>query len=195
MKINFLISLVLFFSLMAQARTFEVTENGPDVLIPIGIWKKFGDIGGKDSVAFAPIVVRLAEKTPGVLVDPDIEIKLPRGGGQVDLSQFVTGKQGTFHVFFQFEEMKDSANSSVYFISRARKRDLDNEIWGAGCNKYMDIKNDFLKRGQQQGIEVNTTRNRHLSVLGGTFFFSHGPQISQVTFTDSQQSQFFCESK
>jgi hypothetical protein len=46
---------------------------------------------------------------------------------------------------------------------------------------------------------VNKTRNRHLTLLGGTFVFSvnDGKQmrISQVTFTDSRNPEYFCGEK
>jgi hypothetical protein len=58
----------------------------------------------------------------------------------------------------------------------------------------MDIKKFIYGEGRTKGIEVNTTRARHVSVLGGTFFFSSGKQVTQVTFKDTQQGHLFCES-
>jgi hypothetical protein len=141
------------------------------------------------------MTVRLVEKTPGVLVEPEIEIKFSRGGGTVDLSQFVKNQQGTFTVSFDLSEMNDPEKFKAYFISRARKRKIEGEVWGAGCHKYMDIKAFALQSEKKKnGIEVNTTRNRHDSLLGGTFFFALGQQVTQVTFVDSQQPQLFCDS-
>lgn len=184
----------LLLPLSVFAKKVELTDNGPDVKIPTKIWDHFGEFTGKDSITFSSVKVRLVEKTPGVLVEPEVEIKLPRGGGQIDLSQFVVDKQGTFRVFFDLEEMTDEKELKAYFISRARKRKIDGEVWGAGCNKYMNIKPFMTGAGQKTGIEVNTTRLRHLSVLGGTFFFSSGPLVTQVTLTDSKQSHLFCDS-
>ena len=181
--------------MLAQARTYEFTENGPDVKIPLQIWEKFGAIGSKDTVSFVPIALRLKEKTSGVLTDPEIEIKFPRGGGQIDLAQFVKDQQGTFLVSFQFETATEKEKTLVYFVSRARKRKLDSEVWGAGCNRFMNLQDYFNSHQAKDGFEVNTTRNRHLSVIGGTFFFAQGPQISQVTFFDSRYPQLFCDSK
>ncbi len=188
--------LLIFFGLLwifpCAARTIEMTDTGPDVRIPTKIWEKVGSIEPKDAVTFSTITVKLVEKTSGVLIDPELEIKLPRGGGEIDLSQLVRG-QGTFRVFFEFEETENKDKMQIYFVSKARKRKIDGEIWGAGCKKFMDLKNYLLKAGKEKGIEVNTTRNRHDSVLGGTFFFLMGRQVTQVTFTDHQQPQLFCE--
>lgn len=185
---------VLTFSSWTQAKVYEMSESGSDIKVPIQIWDQFGPVGGKDSVSFSVVKVRLVEKTPGVLVEPEVEIKFPRGGGEIDLADFVKAQQGTFRVFFDLEDEGTGDQMRAYFISRARKRKLDGEVWGAGCNKYMDIKKFILGEGKTKGIEVNTTRSRHDSVLGGTFFFSSGHQVTQVTFKDSQQSHLFCDS-
>lgn len=184
---------LLALPLVSSARTYELTETGPDARIPTEIWKKIEVVEGRDTMTFSLVKVRLVEKTPGVLVDPEVIIQLPRGGGEIDLSKFVRDMQGTFRVFFELEEMTDETKMNAFFVSQARKRRIDGEIWGAGCNKYMDILSFILKDGKTKGIEVNTTRNRHLSVLGGHFFFSMKNQVTQVTFTDSQQSHLFCE--
>ncbi len=178
----------------AKAKVFEMSEYGNDIKIPIQIWDQFGSVGGKDGITFAPLKVRLVEKTPDILVEPEVEVKFPRGGGEIDLSNFVKNKSGTFRVFFDLEDVAADDKMKVYFISRARKRKIDGQVWGAGCNKYMDIKKYILGKGQKEGIEVNTTRFRHDSVLGGTFFFANGNQVTQVTFRDSQQSHLFCDS-
>lgn len=185
---------VLIFQVSTQARLFEISETGPDVRIPSELWKKIGGDEGKDTVTFSTLKVRLVEVTKGVLVDPVVEIQMPRGGGEIDLSQFVRGDKGTFQVFFDLEEMPDEEKLQAYFVSRARKRKIDNEVWGSGCHKYMDIRSFILKDGKKKGIEVNVTRNRHLSVLGGSFVFAMAKQVTQVNFTDSHQPHLFCGS-
>jgi len=187
----FLLSILSF---QASAKVFEMSESGADVKIPIQIWDQFAPVGGKESVSFSSLTVRLVEKSPGVLIDSEVEVKFPRGGGEIDLASFVKGQSGTFHVFFQLEDAGPDDQMRAYFISRARKRKIDGEVWGAGCNKFMNIKNYIFGEGRTKGIVVNTTRNRHDSVLGGTFFFSNGNQVTQVTFKDSSQAHLFCDS-
>lgn len=177
----------------SKVKTFEFAVTGPDIRIPSAIWKQIGGDEGKDTVTFAPIKVRLVEKTPGTLLEPEIEIQLPRGGGQIDLSKFVKNQTGTFEVFFDFEEDLNSEKFHAFFVSQARKRKLDGEIWGAGCNKYMDIKKFILNEASKKGLKVNVTRSRHDSVLGGSFIFALAQhQVTQVTFTDSHQPHLFC---
>ncbi len=184
------------FSRMAQAemKVFDMTETGADIPVPSQVWKEIDSVvRSKDAITFAPLKIRLVEKTPQVLIEPEILINLPRGGGEIDLSRFVQDKQGTFAVFFEFEEIKDEYEMKAYYISQAKKRKLDHEVWGAGCHKFMDIKNFILKSGKSKGLEVNTTRSRHDSVLGGSFVFAFNHQVTQVTFKDSKQPQLFCD--
>ena len=185
---------IFFWVLTASAKNLIVTDNGPEVFLPNGIWEGFGKIEGKDSIAYSVVQVKLTEKTSGVLISPEVVLKLPRGGGQVDLAQYVNNIQGTFRVSFELEEMSDPSTTKAFFVSRTRKRKIDGEVWGSGCNKYVDIHTFFANVGRKTGIEVNTTRNRHISVLGGTFFFSAGPLVTQVTFIDSVQEKLFCKS-
>jgi hypothetical protein len=158
--------IILLFSSSSFGKIYEMTENGADVKIPIKIWELLGNVEGKDTINFAAAQIRLVE---------------------------MRGTQGTFKVFFELAELQDNEKLHAFFISRAKKRRIDGEVWGAGCNKYMDIKWFLLNEGKTKGFEVNTTRHRHLSVLGGTFFFAMAKQVTQVTFIDSQQSHLFCE--
>lgn len=179
---------------MSFAKIIEFEEQGPDVQIPISIWNQFGAVGGKNAIVFTTVTVRLKEKNPGVLIDSEIIFKFPRGGGEIDFSKYVKAESaGTFYVFFEFDEIPVKEKQKAYFVSQARKRKIDDDVWGAGCNKYMDIKNFIYGPGLKTGIEVNTTRNRHLSVLGGTFFFANDNKVAQVSFKDSTQAQLMCE--
>jgi hypothetical protein len=196
MNLNWTLALLFSFSIyrvQAEPKVFEMTETGADIRVPNGVWKQIDTLSaGKESITFAPVRVRLVEKTPQVLIEPEILIHLSRGGGEIDLSRFVNDKQGTFSVFFEFEEIKDEFQMKAFFVSQAKKRKIDDEVWGAGCHKFMDVKNFLLKGGKTKGIEVNTTRNRHVSVLGGHFVFAMNHEVTQVTFTDSKQPQLFC---
>lgn len=177
----------------APAKIFELAGTGADIRIPSAIWTQIGGVEGKDNVTFAPLKVRLVQKTAGTLIEPEIEIRLPRGGGTIDLSQFVRGESGTFRVYFEFEDDLNPETFRAYFVSRARQRKIDGEVWGAGCRKYMAIENFILKEASKKGLEVNVTRNRHDTVLGGSFIFAVAQrQVTQVTFTDSHQPQLFC---
>lgn len=151
----------------------------------------------RESVSFAPVSVRLIEKTPGVLKDPKILIKLPLGGGEIKLNEFTTGVKGTFFVEFDFEEDPDLDNLRVFYVSKAKKRKLDGELWGAGCKKVFDIKKHYRSNIQKRLLAVNTTDFRHLTALGGHFVFSskikRQVKMAQVTFKDPTRPEYFCE--
>lgn len=174
-------------------RVYQMEDSGPDVKIPSQLWSMIHEIKPEKNLIFAPIKIRLQEKTKGVLVSPVLAIEMPRGGGEVDLSQFVRGVQGTFLVFFDYDEIRETKEEQIFFVSRAKKRRIEKEIWGAGCNKFMDITKFMNDKVLKEGLEVNTTRQRHLSLLGGTFVFSAKNQIAQVTFKDSTATSLFCE--
>lgn len=200
-----------------EAKKVEVLDMGSEIKLPASIWEKLatdqygetkesgGHAQGKDvqtasiasgSVTFLPVKVILKEKSPGVLTEEKIEIEFPRGGGEVDLTKFVKDKQGTFIVNFEFPGEESLQTMKVFYVSKARKRRIDDQIWGAGCKQYMDIKDFYLKKIKKNQFFVNTTKNRHLSVLGGHFIFASSVskqlQVAQVTFKDSKQPQYFC---
>lgn len=147
---------------------------------------------------FVPVKVFLTEKNKGVLRESAFEISLPRGGGKVDLSEFTTGITGTFYVAIEMELPEGiTSPSTVHFVSNSRQRKVDGKIIGSGCDVFMDIKDFLLKAQESTGVVVNTNRNRHLSVLGGTFVMSakgeRETSITQVTFVDSKKPEYFCE--
>jgi hypothetical protein len=142
--------------------------------------------------------IELKEKNPGVLREKDISIQFPRGGGEVDLAQYVNDKQGSFFLRFDFEKANNmEINQKIFFISQNRKRKLDGIIHGSGCKSFFNVKAYVSKMNDKEGILLNTTQLRHLSVLGGTFLFANvGPheiRMAQITFKDSKHPQYFCE--
>lgn len=176
-------------------KVFKIEESGPDIRVPNKIWEEvFGH--GKlksDEISFIPMRLRFKEKNPGVLVEPEFVVDLPRGGGEVDLLRFVKDKSGTFKIFFELQDVANAKKPRIFYISKARKRKLDGEVWGAGCNKFMDLTDYMLGKAVKNGIEVNTTRSRHLSVLLGHFVFAADKRMTQVTFTDSSQRNLSCD--
>lgn len=153
---------------------------------------------GKNLI-FSELTVYLVEKNAGVVEGEAVKIQLPRGGGTIDLSRFITDRRGTFYVGFEFPEFAEATSQKVLFMSKARKRRIGSEVFGAGCNQYFDITTEFFKKMKAEGLKVNTTQDRYLSVLGGSFLFAaekgSDVHLAQVRFTNSQQPQFFCEER
>jgi hypothetical protein len=156
-----------------------------------------GGAPGGGGIIFAEVSVIIKEKNPGVVKGGEIKIKFPRGGGEVNLADYITETPGSFYVSFEYPDFAGSTQQKVIFVSKARKRRIDNQVFGAGCNQYFDITKAFAKAMLTDGIKVNTVRERYTSVLGGHFLFSaakDGSQyMAQVTFKDSAHNHLFCE--
>lgn len=150
----------------------------------------------KDAV-FSEITVILAQKNSGIIKGEAVKISLPKGGGNIDLSQYLTGKKGSFYVGFEYPAFGAASAKKIVFVSGTRKRKIGGQIFGAGCNQYFDISDKFLKEMKGEGLKVNTTQERYLSVLGGTFLLSakkdNEVHLAQVTFTNSQFPSLFCK--
>ncbi|GIL18430.1 MAG: hypothetical protein BroJett040_21810 [Oligoflexia bacterium] len=186
-----------------KIKVVRASEQGKDIRIPEQIWDVVSGLNFENAVTqgatfvFSPIRVMLKEKNPGVLVEPQIEFEFPRGGGEINLSRWVTGKAGSFFVKFDYAGFEEPDLLSVLYISQARRRKLDGQVYGAGCNSFYDVKKYLLQENGKDGLTVNTTRDRHITVLGGNFIFAHKKAkqafITQVTFTDSEKPEYFCD--
>ena len=148
---------------------------------------------------FSDVIVYLVQKNEGVVQGEAVKIHLPKGGGKIDLSRYITKQPGTFYVGFEFPAFETATAKKVVFVSRTRKRKIGEQIFGAGCNQILDITDRFLAEMKGEGIKVNTTQERYLSVLGGTFLFSAQTPgdvlLAQVTFVNPQFQHLFCEEK
>ncbi len=184
-----------------QIRTIRASELGRDFFVPSGVWdrisgRKLTTVQETGTVSFLPIKVVFDEKNRGVLQQKRVVAEFPKGGGDLDLSQVVGEKTGTFYMKFEFEGFADPENLQVYFVNAAKKTKVDGEIRGDGCDKAYDIK-AFVLNNLKKGIEVNTYKNLHLYLLGGHFVFSSQVKgqtlVTQVSMTDTSKSYVFCE--
>ncbi|MDG0815609.1 hypothetical protein [Bdellovibrio svalbardensis] len=159
--------------------------------------KKEGAAGLPKEIIFSEVNVFLVEKNADIVKGEAIKIELPKGGGEIDLAQFISDQKGSFYVGFEFPEFTESTAQKVLFLSKGRKRRIDDKVIGAGCNQVLDITASFMKAMSKEGLKVNTTRERYTSVLAGTFFIAAQKAgniyISQVTFKDSKHQNLFCE--
>jgi hypothetical protein len=191
-----------------EAQNVKIDELPTDFKMPARVWdlaeKTPEDKPGAEpenlGITYSTIKVFLTEKNSKILQSPAYEIELPRGGGSIDLANYLTGESGTFFLGFELpEEFKDGKNLKVLYISQARKRRIDDRVFGAGCNQYFDITLKFQEMMKSEGIKVNTTRNRHITVLAGHYIFSvikdNQILITQVTITDSKNKNLLCEAQ
>lgn len=200
-----------------EYKTIKFEDVPPDLKIPTKAWEmlSFKEVsahgegghggggeggekkGGSKEIVFSDVTVFLVDKNPGILKGEALKFELPRGGGEINLSEYLNERQGSFYVGFEFPAFTEAKQSKVLFVSRARKRRLGDSVFGAGCNQILDITTKFNLAMMKEGLKVNTTRERHLSVLGGTFLFSAEKgdtiYVAQVSFVDSEHKNLFCE--
>ncbi len=145
---------------------------------------------------FIPLKIQLTEKSKGVLISNPLKFSFPKGGGQLDLKDYVTGA-GSFYLSFLpevFAKLPDLVH--LYYISQAPVKEIDGDHYGLGCGKWVDIKSRFKNLQQDNFLKLNTTQLRYLYVVSGSyiFVFREGNQIylSQLTITDSRHQNELC---
>jgi hypothetical protein len=137
---------------------------------PVDFWSSV-------TVQFAPLAVYLEEKNPGVLREPRMKIEFPQGGGRLNLSDYTTDQRGSF--YFRIDALEDKDESlHVYYVSGGRKRRIDDDEVGTGCGKILNLKSFYLSQLKSKGVLVNTTRDRHLTLLAGTYVFAYKKEAS-----------------
>lgn len=145
---------------------------------------------------FMPLQVQFTEFNEGVLKSPALRFILPKGGGNIDLKDVVTGF-GSFYLSFppeQFENMPEFLH--LYYISNSPVKKIENESFGLGCGKMIDLKKSFNKLKQWDFLKLNTSDQRYLYVTAGlyVFVFKQSSQIymAQLTILDSRYNKELC---
>lgn len=203
--------------------TIDVRDTPVDFKLPGELWDKLvsdgggaaagGHGGGHDKkeehgtaskeekndtlIVWLPVEVSFSSKLSGILANDSVQYNLPRGGGTLDLSKITAGDKGTFYLKFNLNEFSNPSALKVYFVSNAKKRRVDGEIFGAGCNVYFDITKAFHKINSGEGMKFNITNNRHISAMSGHFIFVQTEKdkvyLSQVEFNDSKNRDYLCK--
>lgn len=149
---------------------------------------------------FLDIEIKLRASAPGVLSE-NIEFNLPRGGGEINLSEYVIGKKGSFYMTYKVnrssELQHEITNLKVFYLSEAKQRTISEEKFGSGCSKYMDVTEFMSKVNKAGGLQLNATQQRYLSVIAGIFYFVNFDSerkiyIAAVRFTDSRYPDLLC---
>lgn len=189
-----------------EYKSIAMPEIYKEIQLPIKMWDLVTGAGFEKSVRtatnfmYAPISVRLEEKSPGVLTEPALKIEFPRAGGEIDFAKFIKNDKGSFRLFFDTEGFdSDAEEFQVFYVSQSRKRKLEDGVYGSGCKSFFDIRKYIQKTNSKEGIVLNVTRDRHASAVGGTILFSYKKNrqlfVTQVTFTDSRRPDLFCDTK
>lgn len=182
--------------------TVEVKSIAREVQIPKAVMTDLADEITNESKTVAPVYifmplqVQFTEFNEGVLKSPTLRFVLPKGGGEIDLKDVVTGF-GSFYLNFPAEQFEDDREfMHLYFISNSPAKKIENETFGLGCGKMIDLKKSFGKLQKPDFLKLNTSEQRYLYVTAGlyVFIFRKAAQIymAQLTITDSRYKKQFC---
>ncbi len=189
-------------------KDIEVPSHVWDLLESKAIFNLSGQLVSQETLqfkfeenVFIGATVRLLEKTPGILGPASIEIHAPRAGLEVDLANYIKLDKGTFILTFKPDLEIKPEQMKVYFISRSKiRKSIVGQSLGSGCNKFYDVTDYFRNIILKEGIEINVTEGRHISLLGGHFIFLASQEgairaLTQITFIDSVHPQYLCNEK
>ncbi len=178
---------------------YSVEDLPMDFKVPDFIWditNKVIEPNKPKTIVYGPVNLKLTEKNKGILKESPMLFVMQSGGGELDLSKVVSGQPGSFSLGFDVPIKDKILQTKVFFISQNRQRKVDGEVLGSGCKKVLELTSQFGKLGFSQMLDLNTTRHRHVSVLGGHFLFlvetENNWTVSQVSFYDSERSDLFC---
>ena len=197
-----------------ETESVLVDELPDDFIVPQVVWdsmkakpsekKEGGEHGGAPAAAekekpilYSSVNVYFKEKNKGVLKSPSMSFEFSRGGGELDLSKVVGSNAGTFFIGFELPEYENALQKRAFFVSQSRQRKVDGEVLGSGCHTVLDVSSQIYKLKKDSGMKINTTRNRHDSILGGHMIFLAETEknwfLTQVTFYDSSRMDLFCK--
>ncbi len=166
--------------------------------IPRQLWDRIegeSSEGVESRIRFVEVDVYLLEVNEGVLQKPRLKLRLPVGGGEVDLADFMGETKGSFYLDFEIAGLAESP--FVYFVSQVQSSsDLGDEL-GSGCGVMANLSNKFSQWRKVGGLKLNSTRGRHVRVAGGDFVIFAKQEdktlISRVSLVDRTQPEIFCK--
>jgi hypothetical protein len=150
---------------------------------------------------FLDVKIRFRGANPGTLSD-HVEFILPRGGGEIDLKNYVVGNKGSFYLTYEAarSDEPDKAVDShlVYFLSESKKQAISGDTFGAGCGQYMDVTHVLSQARSKGGFQLNATESRYVPVITGVLYFVHFDEnrkiyIAAVRILDSRFLDQMCD--
>lgn len=183
----------------------EMAAPATDVRLPTKLWNLFENPNSDDQepaetqkpTEFVGLKVFLYERNKGILGGRNHLLVFPAGGGELDLRDFVSEKNGSFYFVAEPRTKIEKPNIKVYFLSNSIVRDLDGTTVGTGCDTYFDLSTAFGKAVASEGFLLNTTAQRHVSATAGTFFFvlDDGQKLylARLTVKDSRYPSVQCK--
>lgn len=185
-----------------EMKVLEVTEFASDISIPKSFIQQIeSDLLLESKILspvylFIPLKVQFTEKSHGTLLSHAFQVAFPKSGGHIDLQSVVTG-QGSFYFSFPAEQFKELPElEHLFYMSQSPIVKIDGEDFGLGCGKWVDLKKQFANLQKPNFLRVNTTLNRHLHVMAGSYIFVFRKlnqiYLTQVTITDSKNKNQLC---
>lgn len=167
----------------------NVKSSASDIQVPASLWEKVlalakpaapagkkSEEGEKKEEATPetvqePLKVYLAERNKGVLKGQNLALAIPGGGGEIDLGDYVQPLRGSYFVAFEFLPEVAAPQTHVFFLSNSVIRKLGEQKVGSGCETYFDLTKRFETEMKHSGFLVNTSEQRDVSALAGTYLF------------------------
>lgn len=192
--------------LLSDTEIIEVHTIADEVQIPKNIMADLDAQLKQDSKTvrpvflFMPLEVQFIEHSRNVLKAPSITFKLPKGGGKIDLKEVIVGS-GSYYMRFlpeQFDALSEFKPEvlNLYYISNSPTKKIEDEVYGLGCGKMIDLKKNFSNLLKPDFLKLNTTDLRNLFVSAGRYIFvlrqSTKLFVTQLTITDSRFSKELC---
>ncbi len=180
-------------------QVYRIDDLPQDFRMTSKIWDvtKPTDPAAKDKpIFYGPLQIKFSQKSPGVLKEGNVIFEFASGGGEIDLSQVVSGQQGTFFISFDMPGVDNIINRRAFLISRSRQRKVEGEVIGSGCKTLLDLSSSLGQLNFKEQLKLNTTRERHVSLVAGHFVFLVETDkswiISQASFYDSKRQDLIC---
>lgn len=180
-------------------------EMGP-IHLPRGLWSRVVSVFYGDSPkgstqeplpsVFSPLRLYFLEKNRGILLRGNTVIEFAAGGGEIDLSDVIARKNGSFYLAAEFLPEMEDIDRRVFFLSNGVQRRIGRDLVGAGCDTYFEISKFFARSMKQNGFMLNTTDGRHVSALAGTYFFAAATKdklyLATLVIKDSTYKSALC---
>lgn len=185
-----------------QTKLFQIKKLPTDFLIPKNVFDKIDEQSKNESRVLAPVFIFLPMQVTlksfqnNVIIDNEVKISFPNGGGTLDLKDFIRN-QGTFSLSFPKNGFSEQLEMfDLVFISNTKETILDGEKIGLGCNKVAQLTTLYSRLNNTDFLKVNTTDFRHINVIGGKFILvfkkSNQFYLTHLNVIDSSRPELFC---
>lgn len=198
----------------------EVSRTSKDIKIPqeladeiesiyLTSYKKINPETAKEDIQILSQIARkylvldilFEEDLRGPLI-ANTQFYLPRGGGVIDLANYIQNDTGQFTIKFKVqlpgaEDNKASIDDvKVYFLSETPQRSVAGKPYGGGCDKYFDVTSLYQKQLSQKGLDLIVNHQRYINIIGGTFVlvlpYQEDLYLGAISFYDSRHPGLFC---